>query len=115
MDRQGTLRSTGAAALPLVAAPGGPCLPLTRLAAVQVYYPYLLMNKKRYAGLLWTRPEGHDKMDSKVRAWGRAGGMGRCLPGREPARCGGKAAPARVGLAGAVCGPRAWARRRTDP
>jgi len=34
---------------------------------VQVYYPYLLMNKKRYAGLLWTKPDKYDKMDSKVR------------------------------------------------
>lgn len=33
---------------------------------VQVYYPYLLMNKKRYAGLLWTKPDKYDKMDSKV-------------------------------------------------
>ncbi len=31
----------------------------------QVYWPYLLMNKKRYAGLLWSRPEKYDKMDSK--------------------------------------------------
>lgn len=31
----------------------------------QVYYPYLLINKKRYAGLLWTNPDKHDKMDSK--------------------------------------------------
>jgi hypothetical protein len=23
----------------------------------KVYYPYLLMNKKRYAGLLWTNPD----------------------------------------------------------
>ena len=23
------------------------------------------MNKKRYAGLLWTNPEKHDKLDSK--------------------------------------------------
>lgn len=33
---------------------------------IQVYYPYLLMNKKRYAGLLWTKPDKWDKMDSKV-------------------------------------------------
>lgn len=32
---------------------------------MQVYYPYLLINKKRYAGLLWTSPEHYDKMDSK--------------------------------------------------
>lgn len=23
----------------------------------KVYFPYLLMNKKRYAGLLWTNPD----------------------------------------------------------
>ena len=33
---------------------------------MQVYKPYLLMNKKRYAGLLWTNPEKYDKMDTKV-------------------------------------------------
>jgi DNA polymerase delta subunit 1 len=32
---------------------------------LQVYFPYLLINKKRYAGLYWTRPERHDKMDCK--------------------------------------------------
>ncbi len=32
---------------------------------VKVYFPYLLINKKRYAGLYWTRPEIHDKMDCK--------------------------------------------------
>jgi len=31
----------------------------------QVYFPYLLINKKRYAGLYFTRPEVHDKMDCK--------------------------------------------------
>eukprot|EP01104_Vermistella_antarctica_P006744 TRINITY_DN17448_c0_g1_i1.p1 TRINITY_DN17448_c0_g1~~TRINITY_DN17448_c0_g1_i1.p1 ORF type:complete len:1124 (+),score=279.27 TRINITY_DN17448_c0_g1_i1:349-3372(+) len=31
----------------------------------KVYYPYLLMNKKRYAGLYWTRPDKYDKMDCK--------------------------------------------------
>ena len=30
-----------------------------------MYYPYLLINKKRYAGLLWTNPDNWDKMDSK--------------------------------------------------
>lgn len=55
-------------------------MPLARLAAEEVsnifpkpiklefekvYYPYLLMNKKRYAGLLWTTPEKHDKLDAK--------------------------------------------------
>ncbi len=32
---------------------------------IQVYYPYLLMNKKRYAGLYWTNPDKWDKMDAK--------------------------------------------------
>jgi len=30
-----------------------------------VYYPFLLMNKKRYAGLYWSRPDKWDKMDTK--------------------------------------------------
>ena len=38
-----------------------------KLEFEKVYCPYLLMNKKRYAGLLWTRPDKWDKMDSKVR------------------------------------------------
>ena len=36
-----------------------------RLEFEKVYFPYLLMNKKRYAGLLWTNPDKHDKIDSK--------------------------------------------------
>ena len=31
----------------------------------KVYFPYLLINKKRYAGLYWTKPDAHDKMDCK--------------------------------------------------
>ena len=31
----------------------------------KVYFPYLLMNKKRYAGLLWTEPDKYDKLDAK--------------------------------------------------
>ncbi|KAJ3290887.1 DNA-directed DNA polymerase delta [Borealophlyctis nickersoniae] len=31
----------------------------------KVYFPYLLINKKRYAGLFWTKSTGHDKMDAK--------------------------------------------------
>lgn len=38
--------------------------PIT-LAFEKVYYPYLLINKKRYAGLYWTNPEKYDKMDAK--------------------------------------------------
>jgi DNA polymerase delta subunit 1 len=29
------------------------------------YFPYLLMNKKRYAGLYWSNPQHFDKMDAK--------------------------------------------------
>ena len=35
------------------------------LLMLQVYFPYLLINKKKYAGLYFTRPEVHDKMDCK--------------------------------------------------
>jgi len=31
----------------------------------KVYFPYLLINKKRYAGLYWTNPNKYDKLDSK--------------------------------------------------
>jgi len=36
-----------------------------KLEFEKVYYPYLLMNKKRYAGLYWTSPEKYDKLDAK--------------------------------------------------
>ncbi|XP_022652508.1 DNA polymerase delta catalytic subunit-like [Varroa destructor] len=36
-----------------------------KLEFEKVYYPYLLINKKRYAGLLYTNPDKHDKMDCK--------------------------------------------------
>ena len=42
-----------------------PFLP-QEMSILQVYKPYLLMNKKRYAGLLWTNPDKFDKMDTKV-------------------------------------------------
>ena len=29
------------------------------------YFPFLLINKKRYAGLLWTNASKYDKMDTK--------------------------------------------------
>jgi DNA polymerase delta subunit 1 len=36
-----------------------------KLEFEKVYFPYLLINKKRYAGLYWTNTEKHDKMDTK--------------------------------------------------
>lgn len=36
-----------------------------KLEFEKVYFPYLLINKKRYAGLFWTNPVKYDKMDSK--------------------------------------------------
>lgn len=36
-----------------------------KLEFEKVYFPYLLINKKRYAGLYWTQPDNYDKMDSK--------------------------------------------------
>lgn len=36
-----------------------------KLEFEKVYFPYLLINKKRYAGLYWTRPDKYDKMDTK--------------------------------------------------
>lgn len=36
-----------------------------KLEFEKVYFPYLLINKKRYAGLYWTKAETYDKMDTK--------------------------------------------------
>merc|ERR1712176_717400 len=36
-----------------------------KLEFEKVYCPYLLMNKKRYAGLYWTNPVKYDKLDAK--------------------------------------------------
>ncbi|ESN89921.1 hypothetical protein HELRODRAFT_91243 [Helobdella robusta] len=36
-----------------------------KLEFEKVYYPYLLINKKRYAGLYYTKPDTYDKMDCK--------------------------------------------------
>uniref|UniRef100_A0A0E0IZ69 DNA polymerase n=1 Tax=Oryza nivara TaxID=4536 RepID=A0A0E0IZ69_ORYNI len=36
-----------------------------KLEFEKIYFPYLLISKKRYAGLYWTNPEKFDKMDTK--------------------------------------------------
>jgi DNA polymerase delta subunit 1 len=36
-----------------------------KLEFEKVYFPYLLMNRKRYAGLYWTKVEKFDKIDTK--------------------------------------------------
>ena len=36
-----------------------------KLEFEKIYHPYLLMNKKRYAGMYWTNPIKPDKMDAK--------------------------------------------------
>lgn len=36
-----------------------------KLEFEKVYFPFLLMNKKRYAGLYWTNPKKYDKLDAK--------------------------------------------------
>merc|ERR1719384_433407 len=40
-------------------------IPPIKLEFEKVYLPYLLMNKKRYAGMLWTKPSKWDYMDAK--------------------------------------------------
>lgn len=36
-----------------------------KLEFEKVYWPYLLMNRKRYAGLYWTKTDKWDKIDTK--------------------------------------------------
>jgi hypothetical protein len=58
----GFFRKKGAEAASLVSAKF--TAPI-KLEFEKVYFPYLLISKKRYAGLYWTKPEKHDKMDAK--------------------------------------------------
>jgi DNA polymerase delta subunit 1 len=54
-----------------------------KLEFEKVYYPYLLMNKKRYAGLYWTNPIKHDKVRTRnfsTFAPRSAGVVLRCTP-----------------------------------
>ncbi|KAK3241012.1 DNA polymerase delta catalytic subunit, variant 2 [Cymbomonas tetramitiformis] len=36
-----------------------------KLEFEKVYWPYLLISKKRYAGVIWTNPDKYDKIDTK--------------------------------------------------
>ena len=36
-----------------------------KLEFEKVYFPYMLFNRKRYAGVLWTKPDKYDKIDTK--------------------------------------------------
>lgn len=45
---------------------GGKCTGSPPMGPFQVYFPYLLISKKRYAGLLFSsRSDAHDRMDCK--------------------------------------------------
>lgn len=57
-----TLNVTGAEAAELVSSKFKKPI---KLEFEKVYFPYLLISKKRYAGLYWTRPDKYDKMDTK--------------------------------------------------
>ena len=61
-----------------------------KLEFEKVYFPYLLINKKRYAGLYWTTPDKWDKMDTKgieVRTCWAGELARRCSAALALARC----------------------------
>ena len=36
-----------------------------KLGFEKIYHPYFLISKERYVGMLWTKPDVYDKMDTK--------------------------------------------------
>ena len=63
-----------------------------KLEFEKVYWPYLLINKKRYAGLYWTKPEKYDKMDAKGIEVGQAP-PSNILCGPTPVDCSSRQLP----------------------
>jgi DNA polymerase delta subunit 1 len=60
-------------------------LPPNDMLFEKVYYPYLLVSKKRYAALFWTKADKHDKMDVKGLESARRDWSGICTKVQEGA------------------------------